>query len=66
MPDEPKRVPLGKSRMARMSEEELDQLAEITPEDIERATAWTARHGSARLRGLLNAEEEPPDDGAQV
>lgn len=58
----PKRVPLGKSRMARMTDEELDELAEITPEDIERATEWTKRHGSERLRGLLDAEVETDDD----
>lgn len=62
MADEKKRrVPLGKSKMARMSEEELDKLAEITPEDKERATEWTKRHGSPLLRGLLDADTEETD-----
>lgn len=42
------------------TDEDLDQLAEIGPEDIEEAKAWWRRNADPRFRELLDAE--PLDD----
>jgi hypothetical protein len=39
-----------------LSEEELDALANVTPEDIERARAWWREHAPDGFEDLLDAE----------
>ena len=40
------------------TDEELDKLAAVGPEDIEAAQGWWEEHAPARFRALLEAEEE--------
>lgn len=41
-----------------LSEEELDALAEVTPEDIEAAKAWARQYGGELFAALLEAKED--------
>lgn len=45
------------------SEAELDKLAEITPEDIERAKAAWEKNASPEFRDLLNAQTTQSREG---
>jgi len=54
---EPKRVPLGKP--LGWSDEDMDALATITPEDVERAKVAWRQHSPRQFRDLLDAV---PDD----
>lgn len=59
MPD-PKKVPLGKP--LELTDEQLDQLAEVTPTDIEKAKVFWRTHAPKEFKTLLDAqtiEEEP-------
>jgi hypothetical protein len=48
-----------------LSDAELDELARITPEDVERARQRWEAIASPMVRGLLDAvSEEGPDSGA--
>jgi hypothetical protein len=42
------------------TEQELDALAEVSPEDQERAAAWWKRNAPKGYANLLDAEEVPP------
>lgn len=53
----------------RLTDEELDELAKITPEDIERAKAAARKYGSPLFNALLNADAEDDaeeGDGAET
>lgn len=56
----PKKVPLGKP--LDLTDEQLDQLAEVTPADIEKAKVFWRTHAPEKFRDLLDAEtvEEEP------
>lgn len=55
MADQPKkRVPLGKP--LQLTDEQLDQLAEVTPGDIEKAKAFWRAHAPAEFERLLDAQ----------
>ena len=54
MPSEPKRKPMGKA--IEWSDEDLERLAEITPEDIEAAKALV-EGSSPLLAKLMDAKE---------
>lgn len=54
----PNKVPLGKP--LELTEEELDALAEITPEDIEAAKRLWRKAAPAEFKNLLDAEEGEP------
>jgi hypothetical protein len=58
-PDDP---PRAKGKAIRRSDEELDALAEVTPEDIEAARDLWDKDAPERYRGLIDAEEGD-DDG---
>ncbi len=55
-----KRVPLGKA--LKHSDEQLDQLSQITPADIEAAKVFWRKHAPAKHKKLLDAQ--PIDDAA--
>jgi hypothetical protein len=57
---DPKIVPLGKP--LELSDEQLDQLAEVTPTDIEKAKVFWRTHAPEEFKTLLDAEtiEEEP------
>lgn len=59
-PPEEKRVPLGKG--LGWTEEDIDRLAEITPQDIEEAKAAWRRDAPPWARELLDATEEAEPD----
>lgn len=52
MPDQ-KKVPLGKP--LRLSDQQLDQMSQVTPLDIEKAAGFWRAHVSPRFRSLLDA-----------
>ncbi len=49
--EQPRRVPLGK----RLSDDELDELAEMTPEHIRDAQTWWQEQATAMGRALIRA-----------
>lgn len=49
-----KRVPLG--RPLQLTDEQLDQLAEVTPGDIEKAKAFWRANAPAEFETLLDAQ----------
>lgn len=51
----PPKVPLGKP--LQLTDEELDILAEVTPEDIEKAKKFWRKNAPAKFKNLLDAEE---------
>jgi hypothetical protein len=55
-------VPARNREVDRASSAELDKLAEVSPEDIERAKQSWRQHASPEFADLLDAE--PDDDGA--
>ena len=55
-----KRVPRGKPKP--FTDEELDDLAEITPADIERAKSFASKYAGKKGRDLLNTKKQKPDD----
>ncbi len=55
----PKTVPLGKLKP--LTEEELDEMAIVTPEDIERAFAFADKYATKRGKELLNATKRDTD-----
>lgn len=60
---------MSKRRVARTSDKELDKLAEVTPEDVERAKEYWRRNAPKQARDLLDAEpvdEEQGLDGVPV
>lgn len=59
MPGKKQRVPLGKP--LDLTDEQLDELAQITPTDIEKAKALWRAHAPEEFQDLLDAEtqEEP-------
>ena len=60
---------MGKRRVAKTSDRELDKMAEVTPEDIERAKEFWRRNAPKEARDLLEAEpvdEEQGLDGVSV
>lgn len=55
-----KKIPLGKP--LKLTDEQLDQLAEVTPTDIEKAKVFWRTHAPEEFKTLLDAEtidEEP-------
>lgn len=50
----PKRVPLGQP--LQLTDEQLDQLAEVTPEDIEKAKAFWRNNAPPKFVTLLDAQ----------
>jgi uncharacterized protein YdaT len=52
MPD--KKIPLGKP--LELTDEQLDQLAQVTPIDIEKAKAFWRAHAPEEFKDLLDAE----------
>jgi len=59
MPD-PKKVPLGKP--LELTDEQLDQLSEVTPADIEKAKVFWRSNAPEEFKDLLDAQiidEEP-------
>lgn len=61
MSEEPtRRVPLGK----RLTAQELDELAEMTPEQIAEVQAWWNRVATPTGRALLNARAVVSRDGS--
>ncbi len=59
-PPPTKRVPLGKP--LKHTEKELDELAAVTPADIEAAKVFWRKHAPKKQKALLDAE--PTDDAA--
>ena len=57
MPDKTK-TPLGKP--LELTDEELEQLAEVTEEDIEIAKKFWRKEAPAEFKNLLDAEEGEP------
>ncbi len=55
-----KRVPLGKP--IQHSDQELDELSQITPADIEAAKVFWRKHAPAKTKKLLDAV--PADDAS--
>jgi hypothetical protein len=53
MPD-PKKIPLGKP--LELTDEQLDQLAEVTPTDIEKAKLFWRAHAPDEFKTLLDAQ----------
>lgn len=61
MADQPKkRVPLGKP--LQLTDEQLDQLAEVTPGDIEIAKAFWRNNAPAEFDSLLDAQLVEEDE----
>lgn len=57
---EPKKIPIGKP--LDLTDEQLDELAEVTPADIVRAKVFWRTHAPEEFEDLLDAEtidEEP-------
>jgi len=55
MAEQPKkRVPLGKP--LHLTDEQLDQLSIVTPEDIEKAKAFWRNNAPPEFQGLLDAQ----------
>ena len=55
MPDPAKnRVPLG--RPLQLTDEQLDQLAQVTPEDIEKAKAFWRNNAPPKFASLLDSQ----------
>lgn len=57
-----KKVPLGKPEP--LTDEQLDAMAIVTPEDIERAKAWSMQFASPLGKALLSAEKSPESEDA--
>lgn len=55
MPRDPRR------RIDHFTDEDLDRMAQITPEDLARARAWWEDGAPAEFRGLLDAAEDAGD-----
>lgn len=55
MADEPKKVPLGKP--LELTDAELDELAKVTPEDIQRARRLWIEAVDDEVKGLLDTTE---------
>ncbi|MGH9426028.1 MAG: hypothetical protein ACRD2L_06975 [Terriglobia bacterium] len=55
-----KRIALGKP--LQLTDEQLDQLAEVTPGDIEKAKAFWRSHAPAEFADLLDAETMEDED----
>jgi hypothetical protein len=54
--DKPKpKVPLGKPLP--LTDEDLDKLSQVTPEDIEKAKSFWQENASAKYKDLLNAKK---------
>jgi hypothetical protein len=54
MPDEPRKIPLGKP--LELTDEQLEELAQVSPADIEKAKALWRAHAPEEFRDLLDAE----------
>lgn len=62
MPDQPKKhVPLGKP--LQLSDDELDQLAVVTPADIEKAKAFWRANAPPKFQTLLDAQPIEEEKG---
>jgi hypothetical protein len=60
MPDQKKKVPLGKP--LELTDEQLDALAQVTPADIEKAKVAWRSNAPEKFKTLLDAQtidEEP-------
>jgi len=57
-----KRVPLGKP--LQLTDEQLDQLSIVTPEDIEKAKAFWRNNAPAEFKTLLDAQTIDEDEEA--
>lgn len=55
-PELERRVPLGKA--LDLSDEDLDRLAEVTPQDILNAQAWVTEHATPADAALWEAKAE--------
>ena len=56
-----KKIPLGKP--LELTDEQLDQLAEVTPADIEKTKVFWRTHAPEKFKDLLDAE--PTEEGNQ-
>lgn len=58
---DPKPVPLGKP--LELTDEQLDQLAEVTPADIEKAKIFWRAKAPEEFKTLLDAQTMEENDG---
>jgi hypothetical protein len=53
-PQSPRRVPLGEP--LDWTPEEMDALAEVSPQDVAESQAWVGRNADSKTRGLWEAQ----------
>lgn len=62
MPDEPKPIPLGAPLP--LSDDDLDEMSRVTPQDIKKAAAFWRAHVSPKFASLLDAQVEEDQEDA--